>query len=193
MPLTRLSLNAPVTLSPWERESDCREQGEGKNKRILIAKITTAHGVKGLVKLHIYAEDEQLANGTLYTSESGSNTLNITLKNATAKHWLAAVEGVSDRNGAEALRGTELYIEQTSLPEIGDDEFYYVDIIGLPAVDESGTEIGKVIAVENFGASDLLEIQPNGAQSFYLPVSDETLLDIKDDKIVVFIPEGLVD
>ncbi|NQZ13642.1 MAG: 16S rRNA processing protein RimM [Alphaproteobacteria bacterium] len=162
-------------------------------KRIMVAKIATAHGIRGLVKLHIYADDEQLAGGTLYTSENGKDTLDITLKNATAKHWLAAIDGVTDRNSAEALRGTELYVDQDILPEIGEDEFYYSDLIGLPAIDEDGAEIGKIIAVENFGASDLIEIQPQGESSFYLPVSDETLLEITDDKIVISIPEGLLE
>lgn len=169
------------------------EPSSTSQKRIMVAKIATAHGIRGFVKLHIYADDEQLANGKLYTSENGNNTLDITLKNATAKHWLAAVDGVTDRNAAEALRGTELYVDHEILPEIGEDEFYYSDLIGLPAMDEDGAEIGKIIAVENFGASDLIEIQPQGKESFYLPVSDETLLEITDDKIVVSIPEGLLE
>lgn len=163
------------------------------DKRICVAKITTAHGIKGLVKLHVYADDIALIKGDLFTSETGNKTLKITPKNATAKHWLAAVDGITERNGAEALRGTSLYIEQTALPEIGDDEFYYADLIGLPAIDENGKEIGEIIAVENFGASDLLDIKPKGKPSFYLPVSEETLLEIQDDKVLIVIPEGLLE
>lgn len=162
-------------------------------KRICVAKIATAHGIKGLVKLHVYADDIALIKGDLFTGETGDKTLKITPKNATAKHWLAEVDGVTERNGAEALRGTQLYIEQTALPEIDEDEFYYSDLIGLPAIDENGKEIGEIIAVDNFGASDLLDIKPKGVQSFYLPVTDETLLEIRDNQVIIAIPEGLLE
>ena len=160
-------------------------------KRLCIAKIASAHGVKGLVKLHVFAEDVGLLNGILFTSESGDETLPLTLKNATAKHWLAEVENVTDRNGAEALRGTEIYIDQAALPEPEEGAFYFSDLIGLNAIDKNGTEIGKVIAAQNFGAGDLLEIQPVGADSFYLPFNDDTVAEILTNKIIIVIPEGI--
>ncbi len=164
-----------------------------KNKRLCIAKIASAHGIKGLVKLHVFAENIDLLNGTLFTSESGDNTLSLKLKNATAKHWLAEIENISDRTEAEKLRGTLLYIDENDLPEPDDGEFYITDLIGLLCIDNTGKEIGTVIAVENFGASDLLEIKPNGEESFYLPFTDDTILEILDDKIIVAVPEGLRD
>lgn len=145
------------------------------------------------MKLHVFAENIDLLNGTLFTSESGNDTLSLKLKNATAKHWLAEVENVSDRTEAEKLRGTTLYIDESALPETDEDEFYIADLIGLPCFDENKKEIGEVIAVENFGASDLLEIKPSGAESFYLPFTDETILEILEDKIVVNIPDGLLE
>lgn len=162
-------------------------------QRICIAKIATAHGIKGLVKLHVYADDAQLANGTLFKSESGDNTLSLILKNQTAKHWLAEVEGVTDRTDAEKLRGIELYINQSDLPEANPDEFYIADLIGLPCIDKNAKNIGKIIAVENFGASDLLDIQPDGGQSFYLPFTDDTILEITDTTVIIEIPEGLLE
>ena len=162
-------------------------------KRLLVAKIATAHGIRGLVKLHVYVDDIALIKGALFTSETGNQTLQVTPKNATAKHWLAKIDGITDRNGAEPLRGTELYIERDTLPDLDDDEFYYEDLIGLPAIDENGVEIGKIIAVENFGASDLLEIKPPSAPSFYLPVTDETIMTINSHNIIVRIPEGLLE
>jgi len=162
-------------------------------KRICIAKIATAHGIKGLVKLHVFADDITLVKGNLFTGETGDKTLHITPKNKTAKHWLAEVYGITDRNAAEDLRGTELYINQTALPEINADEFYYSDLIGLPTFDKNGIEIGEIIAVENFGASDLIDIKPKAAPSFYLPVTDETLLEIKADRVIIAIPEGLLE
>ena len=162
-------------------------------QRICIAKIATAHGIKGLVKLHVYADDPTLANGILFTSESGDKTLSLKLKNQTAKHWLAEVEGITDRNESEKLRGIELYIDHSELPEPDPDEFYIANLIGLPCIDKENKNIGKVIAVENFGASDLLEIQPDGQESFYLPFTDETVLDITETTVTIEIPEGLLD
>lgn len=164
-----------------------------EDKRLCIAKIAAAHGVKGLVKLHVFAENIDLLNGKLFTSESGEDTLSITLKNATAKHWLAEIDGITDRDAAEALRGTNLYIDKSALPAPDEGEVYISDLIGLTAIDKDGQEIGKVIAVDNFGAGDLLEIQPIGAESFYLPFNDDTVLEIQDDKIIVEIPEGLIE
>ena len=161
--------------------------------RICVAKIATAHGIKGLVKLHVFVENIDLVSGDLFTSDNGSDTLNITLKNATAKHWLAEIGGIKDRTEAEKLHGTELYIDKSKLPEPNEDEFYFSDLIGLPAIDENGEEVGKIISTDNFGAGDLLEIQPVGGESFYLPVTDETVLDILDNKIIVSIPEGLIE
>lgn len=168
-------------------------QGEGVKDRICVAKIATAHGIKGLVKLHIFVDNIDLVSGDLFTSEQGDKTLHITLKNATAKHWLAEIKDITDRNAAEALRGTNLYIDKSSLPEADEDEFYFSDLIGLPAIDTNGQEVGKIIGSDNFGAGDLLEIQPAGAESFYLPVTDETVLEILDNKIIVSIPEGLIE
>lgn len=166
---------------------------DNKNNRICVAKIATAHGIKGLVKLHIFVEQADLANGELFTDEDGDKTLHIKLKNATAKHWLAEVEGVADRTDAEKLRGTNLYINKDTLPAPDKNEFYFSDLIGLPAIDKDGNEIGKIIATDNFGAGDLLEIQPIGNESFYLPVTVETVLEIADDKVIVELPEGLLE
>jgi 16S rRNA processing protein RimM len=145
-------------------------------KRICLGKIVATHGLKGLVKILPYGENPELieTGGPAFTSESGTETLEISFKNQTGKYLLAAVKGVSDRTGAEALRGTELYIDKNKLPEIIDaDTYYYADLIGLKAVDEAGKAIGKVIDVQNFGAGDLLEIQPLQGESYYLPFTKE--------------------
>lgn len=162
-------------------------------QRICIAKIATAHGIKGFVKLHVFADDPHLANGKLFTSDDGDKTLTLKLKNATAKHWLAEIEGITDRTAAEKLRGTELYIDKSALPEPDENEFYIADLIGMTCFNENKKEIGTIIAVENFGAGDLLEIQPNGGESFYLPFNDDTILEITDEYLIIQIPEGLLE
>ncbi|HEY1022777.1 MAG TPA: ribosome maturation factor RimM, partial [Flavisolibacter sp.] len=99
-----------------------------KSKRVCLGEISTAHGVRGLVRIRVYGDDPQAftAYGPLFTSESGDKTLIIRMKNAANKFWLAEVDGVADRNAAELLRGTKLWIERDKLPApADDDEFYY--------------------------------------------------------------------
>ncbi|MCF8495932.1 MAG: ribosome maturation factor RimM [Alphaproteobacteria bacterium] len=165
-------------------------------KRICLGKIVSAHGVKGLVKILPFGEDVSLMEtlSPLYKYETGNSTIAVALKNKMGKYVLAAVEGVSERNAAEALRGTELYVDQDSLPAIEEDgAYYHGDLIGLKAVDGQGAEIGSVIAVHNFGAGDLLEIRPlQGGGDFLLPFTNANVSEISGERIVVHIPEGLL-
>ncbi len=160
-------------------------------ERICVAKIATAHGVRGLVKLHVFVENLDLLKNTLYTSEIGQDTLTLTLKNATAKHWLAQIMGVNDRNDAETMRGIELYISKSDMPKLSNGEMYVSDMIGLPVIDENQNEVGHVLALENYGAGDLLEIKPENEASFYLPYNDQNILKKSSEQIIVKIPEGL--
>lgn len=164
------------------------------SERVCLAKIATAHGIRGMVKLIVHADDpgNLEIHGPLYTSETGEETLTVKLHNPMGKYHLAEIEGIADRTAAEKLRGTELWLPRDKLPAAGKGQHYYADLIGLPARDGQGNGLGKIIAVANFGASDLLEIQPPGAPSFYLPFTKDYVLEINDDCAVVFIPAGLV-
>ncbi|PZO87770.1 MAG: 16S rRNA processing protein RimM [Micavibrio aeruginosavorus] len=163
-------------------------------KRIQIGEIATAHGIKGFVKLRSFVDDDSLfEDGTVFTSETGAKTLSFKIRGAVKKDLLAEVTGVSDRNGAEALRGTKLYIDRDALPETDDGEYYIEDLKGLTVVDRQGNDIGTILSVENFGASDLLDIKPQSGQSFYIPFTDETVLEVDFDagKVTVELPETL--
>lgn len=162
-------------------------------KRICLAKITTAHGIKGQVKLHVYTEDPQSLEdyGPLFTSETGTATLKITLASPMNKFWLANIEDIADRTAAEKLRGTELWVDRDKLPAPEEGQHYHADLIGLPAQDDQGSEIGKIIAVVNFGAGDLLDIQPPDASSFYLPFTKDYVRAVNDGSVTVYVPEGL--
>ncbi|MCE7886316.1 MAG: 16S rRNA processing protein RimM [Alphaproteobacteria bacterium PRO2] len=164
-------------------------------KRVCLGKITSAHGVKGLVKILPFGEDPLLIEelSPVFTGETSSDQVSIKMKNSAGnKYWLASVEGVSERNGAEALRGTSLWVERDALPKIENkNTYYHADLIGLKVIEDK-KEIGEVVAVKNFGASDLLEIKPAGKATFYLPFIKENILKIQSDKIIVKIPEGLI-
>jgi len=143
--------------------------------RICIGKITGAHGIKGLVKILLFDFDPELLKNTVYTAENGDQILSISLKNKNGKYYLASVDGVTDRNGSETLKGTALFIDSDFIPH---DETQ--DILGFTALDEDGQRLGEVIAVENFGASDLLEIRPDMAESYYIPFTDDVVVTIDD-------------
>ncbi len=163
-------------------------------KRLLIGKIKTAHGVKGLVKVQVLCEDLNLLSGDLFTSENDEETLHLTLKNAMKDHWVAEVKNIKDRTEAEKLRSTKLYIDETTLPAPEEGEIYYKDLIGLKAIDENGTKIGEVINVANFGAGDLLDIRPlGGGESFYVPYTTDTVCTLSATEIVLKLPENLLD
>jgi len=163
-----------------------------ESKRILIGEIATAHGIKGFVKLRSFVDDETLFEGDdVFTAETGDKTISLTLKNEMKGDWLAEVKGVSDRNEAERLRGTKLYIDRDALPDADDGEYYIEDLKGLKVVDKDGKDIGTVLSVENFGASDLLDIKPSVGSSFYIPFTDDTIIevDFENGVVTVDIPE----
>jgi len=152
--------------------------------RICVAKILNAHGIRGLVKLRIHAENIELLrdpNITLYRDHSSADTIVFTLKNALKGDYLAEVKGVNDRNGAEALRHLEVFMDESDLPTLEDDEIYHRDLVGLDVLNEDNQKLGRVKAVQNFGAEDLLEIAPSSGNSFFLPYRKNIVLKADTD------------
>ncbi len=149
--------------------------------------------MRGLVKVKCDTDSPELLNGPLFTKPTGTDVITLTMKNSMGKYWLAEVDGVTDRTAAEKLRGTKLWVERDQLPDLEDeDEFYFEDLIGLTAEDQSGKPAGKVLAVENFGAGDLLEIKPPQGASYYLPFTKETVpvIALDQGKLVIVPPEN---
>jgi len=164
--------------------------GRGGGKRILIGEIATSHGVRGLVKLRVFADDETLLNGDIFTAETGDHTLTITLKNAMKDHWLAEVKGITEKNGADSLRGTKLYIDRAALPP-SDDGFYIEDLKGLRVIDSDGDTLGIIADIVNYGASDILEVKSENGPALLLPFTDDVILaiDIEQGVIIAQLPE----
>ncbi|PCJ00255.1 MAG: 16S rRNA processing protein RimM [Alphaproteobacteria bacterium] len=158
---------------------------ENTKKRICVGKISSSHGVRGLVKIIPFCEDTSLLNGVLYTDKTGNETLDITLKNSMGKSILAQIDGVTTPEQAKLLKHS-LYISRETLPEIkSSDEFYIEDLANLDVQNPKGDKIGTVITVQNYGAGDLLEIKPKSGTSFFVPFQDEYVRDINlDEKYV---------
>jgi 16S rRNA processing protein RimM len=133
--------------------------------RVALAAVAGAHGLKGELRLKLFADGaESLARHShLYV---GGREVAVRDVKDGGKVAIARFEGISDRAAAEALRGQLVEIDRDTLPPLAEGEYYHADLIGLPCVDEAGQSLGTVVAVENFGAGDLLEIErPDGKRS----------------------------
>jgi 16S rRNA processing protein RimM len=149
--------------------------------RLIVAEIGPPHGVRGAVKCRLLIDDPDLIrkNPNLYTSAHQNQTITLTLQKPTEKGWLATLGGVTDRDQAEKWRGTSLYLDRAALPDLDDDDGYYItDLVDLRVISASGVALGTVAAVDNFGASDLLDIAPPIGPNYYLPFTDDTVLSV---------------
>ena len=139
--------------------------------RICVGSIAGAFGVRGEVRLKSFcAEPTDIASYGPLLTKDGSRSFSVTLTRPVAGALGARLSGVSSKEEADALRGTELYVARDRLPSLPDDEFYHADLIGLEVRDPGGAGLGTVIAVHNHGAGDLIEIRLSGKpQPLLLP------------------------
>lgn len=161
---------------------------------IILGEIARPHGVRGEVKLRSFTEDPcAIAAYGALTTERGET---VRLKNVRAAHdhVIARIEGVTDREGAEKLKGRKLQVARDVLPELDDeDETYAADLEGLTVVDQAGAVIGEVVAVQDYGAGDLLEIAVPGARAtLLLPFSDDVVVEIGDETVTIDATEGSI-
>jgi 16S rRNA processing protein RimM len=164
------------------------EQGQ---ERILVGAIAGAHGVRGQVKIKSFTDDPAAvaAYGPV-SDESGRRSFHLTLTGAAGAAngmVIARIDGVSDRNEAEALKGLRLYVARTALPPTEEGEFYRADLIGLRAERRDGSTYGRVADVHNYGAGDLLEIARADGETEFLPFTMATapVVDIPGGRLVV--------
>ena len=161
--------------------------------RIRVARIGAAHGIRGEVKLWSFTEDPMADTnyGPLETQD-GARHFEIEAARPAKDFLVARLKGVGDRDAAEKLRNTDLFVPRDRLPSIEEaDTFYHADLVGLAAVGEDGAALGTVIAIHNFGAGDLIEIAPaGGGEPLLLPFTEATVptVDLKAGRIVVVVP-----
>ena len=135
------------------------------SERVILAAVAGAHGVGGEVRLKLFAEGlESLKRHKILFADARPLTLK-SVRPGSAGAIVRFAE-IADRGAAEALRGSLLGVRRESLPPLDEDEYYHADLIGLPCVGAAGEPLGTVVAVENFGAGDLLEIErPDGKRA----------------------------
>lgn len=156
--------------------------------RVLIGAVAGPHGVRGLVKLKCFTEDPaRIADYGPITDESGRREFRIAVLGTVKGGVLARIEGVPDRTAAEAMKGTRLYVARSALPElVAENEFYCSDLVGLGVETRDGRSLGRVKAVLNYGAGDVLEVENGKGSSLLLPFTKTSvpLVDIPAGRLV---------
>lgn len=166
---------------------------EGK---VCIAQIGAAHGIRGDVRIKLFSDDEAaLTHYGPLTSADGKRSFEILSARLSKTVYVCRIKGLADRDEAESLNGTLLYVNRDLLPELDEEEFYHSDLIGLVAKLEDGSELGTITAVHDFGAGDLLDIVPSRGKGLYLPFTRAVVpsIDLEAGFVTVVPPEGLLD
>ena len=162
--------------------------------QICIARIGAPHGVRGAVKLWTFTEDPLAvkAYGPLVTKD-GTRQFEVTHAREAKGHLVATLKGVTSRDEAERLNGIELYIAREKLPATSEDEYYHADLIGLAAVTPANEPLGRVIAIHNFGAGDIIEIAPPRGATMLLPFTNAVVpsVDLAGGRVVIELPKEI--
>jgi 16S rRNA processing protein RimM len=161
---------------------------------ICVARIGAAHGVRGAVKLWTFTEDPLAVKrfGPL-TTKDGVRQFEVTTAREAKGHLVATLKGIATREDAERLNGVELYIAREKLPATGEDEYYHADLIGLAAVTPANEPLGRVVAIHNFGAGDIIEIAPPQGATMLLPFTNAVVpsVDLAGGRVMIELPEEI--
>lgn len=146
---------------------------------VCVAVVAAPHGVRGALRLRCFTErPENVARyGPVY-DESGTRLFRLAVVGAARDGVIVTAEGVTDRDAAERLRGVRLHVPRSALPETGEDEFYVADLVGLEAVLPDGARFGRIAAVSNFGAGDVVELAAADGATLTLPFTRDCFPEI---------------
>lgn len=163
--------------------------------KICVGAIAGAFGVRGEVRLKSFtAIPEDIAGYAPLETEDGARSFSVRITRQIKNGLAARLSGIGTKEEADALRGTQLFVPRDRLPSLPDDEFYHADLIGLEVTDTGGASLGRVLAVHNNGADDLLELStPGQKQTVLLPFTKAIVptVDLAQRRIVADPPEGL--
>ena len=150
---------------------------------VTLAAVTGAHGVTGEVRLKLFGEGVR-ALAAHKSFNAGALTLD-RVRDDGKGGAIARFAEVADRTAAEKLRGSVLTVPRSALPPLGEGEYYHADLIGLAAVSDAGEPLGAVVAVENFGAGDVIEIERPDGKRFMVPMRAQAVLEWNTARLVV--------
>jgi len=151
--------------------------------RIALAAVAGAHGVKGDVRLKLFTDSAASLRRHEHVFVAGIDRELESVREGSGGA-IARFSGVSDRMSAENLRGSLVEVERSALPPLEDGEYYHADLVGIACVDRDGGEVGTIVAVENFGAGDLLEVEAPGGRRSLIPFRPG-VADFDGDRIVL--------
>lgn len=168
-------------------------QGE-RGKRICVAQIGAAHGLKGEVHLRSFTQDPRaVARYGALETEDGAQKFEVESLRAAKDHFVAKLSGIDNRDAAQALRNVKLYVPRARLPAPENkNTYYHADLIGLTVATTRAETIGEIMAIHNFGAGDIIEIRLTDGETAMLPFTDAAVpvIDIAAGKVIVNPPEG---
>ena len=171
------------------------ENGKSTAGRVCVGAIAGSFGVRGEVRLKSFcAEPAAIAEYAPLATEDGTHSFSLTITRPIKGGFAARLSGVATKEQADALRGTRLYAERDRLPALPDDEYYHADLIGLEMLDTGGKALGRVRAVLNHGAGDLLEVAGPGLKDTVLVPFTRAIVptvDLMAGRVIVDPPEGL--
>jgi len=151
--------------------------------RVVLAAIAGAHGIRGEVRLKLFTDSaDNLAHHRAVFV--GGREGQLEKVGGAGKAVVARLAGVSSREAAEALRGQLIEVDRDALPPLDQGEYYHADLIGLPCVDAAGASLGIVVAVENFGAGDLLEVEGESGKRALIPFTP-SVADLTDGRVTI--------
>jgi len=153
------------------------------DKPVTLAAVAGAHGVTGEVRLKLFGEGVEALKRYAAFNEGA-----LTLKNIRSDHKGGAVARfaeVTDRSAAEKLRGTVLTVPRSAMPALEDGEYYHADLIGLAAVSPGGEPLGTIVAIANYGAGDILEIERPDRTRAMVPMTAEAVPEWNHARAVV--------
>jgi len=167
------------------------------SERVCVGVIAGAFGVRGEVRLKSFTADPQdIARYSPLLTEDGTGRFTVHITRQINNGFSARLSGITTKEQADALRGTQLFAERSQLPSLPDDEFYHADLVDLTVLDTGGAELGRVKAVQNHGAGDLLEIQiQSGSATVLLPFTKAAVptVDLATGRIIADPPDGLFE
>ena len=167
-----------------------------RSKRICLGAVVAPHGVRGAVRVKTFtAEPGSVAAYGPLEDEAGARTFRLTVLRAGPGHAIARVDGVATRDAAEALVGTQLFVARAALPAPAAGEFYVEDLIGLAAEDQAGKLLGKIVAVDDFGAGPVVEIALEGGGTAMVPFTERFVpeVDVARGCASVVLSEGAIE
>ena len=153
------------------------------DKPLTLAAVTGAHGVTGEVRLKLFGEGIDALKPHKSFNE-GALTL-VKIRSDNKGGAIARFAEATDRTSAEQLRGTALFVSRETLPELAEDEFYFSDLLDLAVVTDTGEAVGRVCAVENFGATDIVEIEKPDGKKFMVPLTQQAVPGWDAEKLTV--------